>query len=133
MTKRLLWGAALAFLMLNACNPDSDPACECYIPWVSSAQLVYEEGESVKHNGQCWLAKQNIQADLEEPGSAGSSSWEACDDSEVLACDCPNEWSVMLEYPAGSIVFYQNDCYIARLNNSKEAPGMSASVWVLCE
>lgn len=77
MTKRLFWFVGLALFLLNACTPDSDPACECYIPWIDSPELVYGEGESVKHDGRCWLALQDIQADLEEPGTPGSNNWEA--------------------------------------------------------
>lgn len=127
------WLPLVLAIIFSSCIQDPDPSCECSIPWISSPELMYEEGETVKHKGQCWTAFGLVQADLEEPGTIGIGIWEACESSEVLACDCPNEWAMMLEYPAGAIVFYQDACYIARLNNTGSAPLDGQGVWVLCE
>ena len=124
---------ALLLTLQYACNPDSDPACECSIPWMDSPQLVYGVGEIVKHKDQCWISRSMIQADSEEPGAINSSIWELCEESDVLPCDCPNEWSMMLAYPAGAIVFFQDACYIARIGNENDLPANNPTVWVRCE
>jgi len=120
-------------LGLWSCADDPDPACECSIPWIPSGELRYEEGESVKHNGSCWVARSNFSADTEMPDMAGSAYWEACEESEVFACDCPNEWSIMSSYPAGAVVFYKQNCYIALTGNSSAAPDAIAGVWLQCQ
>jgi hypothetical protein len=124
--------ALLSAAVFHGCQKDVDPECECHIPYLNSPDLVYEAGETVKFDGECWVTQDRFISGNFLPSDGDPDRWQVCASSDVFACDCPNEWIDGLSYPAGSIVNFEGTCYIARFDNESIAP-MTSFHWNECQ